>query len=115
MQKVTIRKTKLYTTILRKNSKIVVAHTALGLIELGEFPIDVEVKVQKVSFDPSLYGEDMLYQIKKALFKKQIKGWIPATCGKTLLSIMTNKNFRIDDKYQLVVFARPAVKGGQHE
>lgn len=83
-------------------------------MELGEFPKDVDVKVVKVSFDPSLYGEDMVYQIKKVLSKKQVDGWIPATCGRTLLSIMTDENLRVDNKYQLMVFARPTrVKGGE--
>lgn len=104
MRKIKIRKTKSYTTILRANSKIVIAHTPVGSIELGEFPIDVGVKLLKVAFDPSLYGEDTLYQIKRVLSKKLIKGWVPAASGKALQSVMTDKNFRIDDKYQLVVF-----------
>jgi hypothetical protein len=116
MQKVTIRKTKSFTTILRKDSKRIIAVTPIGLVELGEFPIDVDVKVEKIPFNPALYGEDIIYQIKKALLKKQVKGWFPATCGKTLLSIMTNKNLRVDDKYQLIAFSRPiSARGGSHE
>lgn len=116
MQKVKIRKTKSSLTILRKNSKIVVIETPLGFMELGEFPIDVDVKVVKVPFDPSLYGEDMLYQIKKVLAKRQVDGWIPATCGRTLLSAMTDQKLRVDNKYQLMAFARQTpVKGGSDE